>query len=131
MFRSVPFATHPTIQPLFLLLAPTSTELTHSLTDSQGHNGRRLSGYPAVGYEAFGSAGRAYVHFFHKCTLCGVCTLYLILTSGFIAGAVIGEDDDKKDEKDKWASRVILMCAAFELVSLSSFFSSSSSCCLL
>ena len=47
-------------------------------------DGRRLPSYPAVGRAAFGTAGEVTVQVFHKSTLVGVSTLFLILAAGFL-----------------------------------------------
>ena len=39
----------------------------------------RLTGYPEIGRAAYGSFGYYTVQFFHKTTLLGVCTIFLIL----------------------------------------------------
>ena len=44
-------------------------------------DGERVSGYPMIGEAAFGKIGYYTVHFFHKTTLLGVCTIFLILAS--------------------------------------------------
>ena len=44
----------------------------------------RLEGYPDIGMRAFGKPGRILVHVFHKATLIGVCTLFLILGAKFL-----------------------------------------------
>lgn len=52
--------------------------------------GGRLSGYPAIGEAAFGTPGLVVVHVFHKATLFGVATLFLILAGQFLVEGIGG-----------------------------------------
>merc|ERR1711971_102739 len=46
--------------------------------------------YPDIGDAAFGRAGRYFVHVFHKATLLGVSTLFLILAAKFLLEGIGG-----------------------------------------
>jgi len=46
--------------------------------------------YPDIGEAAFGRAGRYFVHVFHKATLLGVSTLFLILAAKFLLEGIGG-----------------------------------------
>ena len=52
--------------------------------------GGRLPCYPSVGYAAFGEPGRFVVHVFHKATLFGVATIFLILAGAFLVEGIGG-----------------------------------------
>lgn len=52
-------------------------------------NNKRLSGYPEIGYVAYGEMGRAIVNVFYNSVLLGVTTLYLIL-SGMDLESLVG-----------------------------------------
>jgi len=50
-----------------------------------GRDGTRLAGgFPEIGYAAYGNTGYYLVQFFHKTTLVGVCTLFLILAGDYV-----------------------------------------------
>ena len=53
-------------------------------------DGRRLDGYAAIGGAAYGRPGRVVVHVFHKATLFGVTTIFLILAAKFLTEGVGG-----------------------------------------
>jgi amino acid permease len=52
--------------------------------------GERLPCYPSVGYAAFGTFGRLVVQLFHKATLFGVSTIFLILAGAFLVEGIGG-----------------------------------------
>ena len=54
----------------------------------------RLEGYAAIGEAAFGRPGKVLVHIFHKATLVGVCTLFLILAAKFLMEGIGGGGND-------------------------------------
>lgn len=60
---------------------------------STGPRGSRLAGYPAIGTAAYGRAGLAVVHVFHKATLFGVASLFLILAAEFLLEGIGGGPD--------------------------------------
>ena len=51
---------------------------------------RRLAGYPDIGRAAFGTPGVVLVHVFHKATLLGVATIFLILAGKFLLEGIGG-----------------------------------------
>lgn len=85
----------------------------------------RLAGYPEIGRAAFGTAGVVVVHLFHKATLFGVSTLFLILSSKFLMeglggageGLVASIGDDEAVWQQRWtaisAGLVLLPVLAF------------------
>ena len=54
------------------------------------HGDERLAGYPEIGDAAYGRPGLVVVHFFHKATLFGVSTLFLILAGKFLCEGLGG-----------------------------------------
>lgn len=54
------------------------------------HGSGRLPDYPSVGMAAFGRPGRAVVQIFHKATLFGVATIFLILAGAFLVEGIGG-----------------------------------------
>ena len=50
-------------------------------------DGKRVPSWPALGYAAFGGAGRVCLHVFQKVTLLGIATLYFILAGIFLLEA--------------------------------------------
>jgi vesicular inhibitory amino acid transporter len=82
----------------------------------------RLEGYPEIGSAAFGRTGHALVQFFHKATLFGVATIFLILAAKFLTEGLGGQgegilnhtslfDDDAYDWTKIWtvASAVLVL----------------------
>lgn len=65
-----------------------------SVEDARAERRPRLSGYAAIGEAAFGRAGKVLVHIFHKATLVGVCTLFLILAAKFLMEGIGGGGND-------------------------------------
>lgn len=55
--------------------------------------GKRLAGYPQIGQAACGKTGTIIVQIFHKATLVGVTTLFLILAGKFLLEALGGDGD--------------------------------------
>ena len=51
---------------------------------------QRLESYAALGYEAYGTAGRVVVNVFQKSTLVGVSTIFLILAGKFLLEGIGG-----------------------------------------
>ena len=52
--------------------------------------GRRLNDYPAIGEAACGTCGRITVQIFHKLTLLGVTTIFMVLTAKFLLEGIGG-----------------------------------------
>jgi hypothetical protein len=50
----------------------------------------RLADYPAVGEEACGTCGRLTVQIFHKATLLGVTSIFLVLSAKFLLEGIGG-----------------------------------------
>lgn len=55
--------------------------------------GKRLAGYPQIGHAACGKAGTIIVQVFHKATLVGVTTIFLILAAKFLLEGLGGGGD--------------------------------------
>tara|TARA_B110000971_G_C19791720_1_gene400106 strand:+ start:28 stop:732 length:705 start_codon:yes stop_codon:yes gene_type:complete len=53
----------------------------------------RMAGYPEIGEAAFGRQGYYFVQIFHKATLFGVSTIFLILSAEFLQEGIGGGDD--------------------------------------
>ena len=64
--------------PFVLTISPRSCVAYFRSFWTGGREGR-LTGYPEIGRAAYGSFGYYLVQFFHKTTLLGVCTIFLIL----------------------------------------------------
>jgi len=90
-------------------------------------HGNRLPDYPSVGYAAFGAPGRAFVHFFHKATLFGVATIFLILAGAFLVEGVGGGGEGfipslgDPDDEVIWTQRWTAISAGVALVPLCTF----------
>lgn len=65
---------------VFMIMAAFVNEYTgRLLIQCLYYEGRRLSGYPEIGFVAYGKAGQAIVNVFYNSVLLGVTCLYLIL----------------------------------------------------
>lgn len=78
----------------------------------------RLKGYPAIGRAAYGKGGLTVVHLFHKATLVGVATLFLILAAKFLVDGVGGGGGGfapslgSPAAKEAWTKRWTIIAAA-------------------
>jgi vesicular inhibitory amino acid transporter len=75
--------------PMMILAAFVNEYTGRLLIDCLYINNQRLSGYPEIGYVAYGELGRAVVNVFYNSVLLGVTTLYLIL-SGMDLASLVG-----------------------------------------
>ena len=75
--------------PMMIMAASVNEYTGRLLIECLYVNNRRLSGYPEIGYVAYGQLGRAIVNVFYNSVLLGVTTLYLIL-SGMDLAALVG-----------------------------------------
>ena len=93
-------------------------------------NGVRLGSYPEVGRAAYGTAGVVVVQIFHKATLLGVTTIFLILAGKFLLEGIggggdglyhdsFGSSDD--DDVRRWQQTWTLVSAAVVLVPMLAF----------
>jgi amino acid permease len=57
---------------------------------------RRIEGFPEIGYKAYGMPGYVAVQLFHKATLFGVSTIFLVLTAKFLLEGLGGEGEGEK-----------------------------------
>lgn len=88
----------------------------------------RLSGYPDIGEEAFGRVGRVVVHVFHKATLLGVTTIFLILAGKFLTEGIGGQGEGffkdlnaGDDESATWTKRWTIISAVIVAIPVISF----------
>ena len=65
----------------------------YSGQDTSMNSQRRLKNYPAVGEEAYGKLGKWIVHIFHKATLLGVTSIFLVLASKFMLEGIGGNGE--------------------------------------
>eukprot|EP01063_Lacrimia_lanifica_P016457 TRINITY_DN22_c0_g1_i4.p1 TRINITY_DN22_c0_g1~~TRINITY_DN22_c0_g1_i4.p1 ORF type:complete len:480 (+),score=63.34 TRINITY_DN22_c0_g1_i4:46-1485(+) len=83
---------------------------------------RRLASYADVGHAAFGRTGRAVVHVFHKATLLGVSTLFVIVTATFLFEVIGGGGGGlvpglgSKDTEALWQTRWRVVTGAAVLI---------------
>ena len=62
----------------------------YSPKDRGVYTPRRLTDYPAVGHEACGFCGKLTVQIFHKATLIGVTSIFMVLTAKFLLEGIGG-----------------------------------------
>ena len=77
---------------IFLVAVLTNTTgrwLIKCLYSAEASN-TRLNDYPAVGQEACGLCGKVTVQIFHKATLLGVTSIFMVLTAKFLLEGVGG-----------------------------------------
>ena len=58
----------------------------------------RLEGYPEIGRASFGLPGYVFVQFFHKATLFGVSSIFLILSAKFLTEGLGGDGEGLLNE---------------------------------
>ena len=110
-----------TAKALIASLHSTPKRATHrKLADLHGG---RLPCYPSVGFAAFGEPGRFVVHVFHKATLFGVATIFLILAGAFLVEGIGGGGEGfasaaLANEEEKWTKIWTGIAAALALVPL-------------
>ncbi|GMI53623.1 hypothetical protein TeGR_g6357 [Tetraparma gracilis] len=83
-----------------LLLVAAITNWTNRLLVASlylGPTADRLPGYPEVGKAAFGYTGYVLVQIFHKFTLFGVSSIFLILAAKFLTEGLGGDGDGLLD----------------------------------
>ena len=84
--------------------------------------GRRLKDYPSIGKAAYGTFGKILVQVFHKLTLVGVTTIFLILAAKFLMEGIGGSgegfvpDLGSQDDAKTWQTRWTLISAALVAV---------------
>eukprot|EP00518_Triparma_eleuthera_P017592 CAMPEP_0197546008 /NCGR_PEP_ID=MMETSP1320-20131121/809_1 /TAXON_ID=91990 /ORGANISM="Bolidomonas sp., Strain RCC2347" /LENGTH=408 /DNA_ID=CAMNT_0043105555 /DNA_START=169 /DNA_END=1393 /DNA_ORIENTATION=+ len=82
---------------------------------------QRLEGYPEIGEAAFGRFGYYFVQFFHKATLFGVSTIFLVLAAKFLLEGLGGGGEGilnhavDFDPSIDWTSVWTIVAAAFVL----------------
>ena len=87
----------------------------------------RLNGYPDIGEEAFGRLGRVVVHVFHKATLLGVTTIFLILAGKFLTEGIGGQGDGffkdlgSGESTATWTKRWTIISACIVAIPVISF----------
>ena len=89
-----------------------------------GRDGARLNNYPAIGQEACGRAGKILVQVFHKATLLGVTTLFLILSGSFLLQSLGGDGPGllfNSTDSKKWTQLWTLISGCVVLVPVLSF----------
>lgn len=78
---------------------------------------KRLSDYPAIGEAAYGASGRILVQVFHKSTLVGVTTIFLILAGKFLMEGIGGSGEGfvpnlgTPEDASEWQTRWTLVTA--------------------
>lgn len=83
---------------------------------------RRLKNYPAIGAAAYGEKGRVLVQVFHKATLLGVTTIFLILSAKFLMEGIGGGGEGMlpslgtSADISTWQTRWTLISACLVLI---------------
>jgi amino acid permease len=62
----------------------------YSPKDNGINTPKRLTDYPSIGYEACGFCGKLTVQIFHKATLLGVTSIFMVLTAKFLLEGIGG-----------------------------------------
>jgi len=97
---------------IFLVALLTNTTGRWLIKCLYQENGKRLHDYPAVGQAACGMCGRVTVQIFHKATLLGVTTIFMVLTAKFLLEGLggggegfvptLGTEQDAAEWQKRW-----------------------------
>eukprot|EP00943_MAST-04B_sp_MAST-4B-sp1_P002120 g2120.t1 len=117
---------------LFIVALMTNTTgkwLIHCLYESSNNNkelllqpSKRLNDYPSIGEAAYGTSGRILVQIFHKSTLVGVTTIFLILAGKFLMEGIGGSGEGfvpnlgTAEDASEWQTRWTLITAGIVAV---------------
>ena len=71
----------------------------------------RLNDYPSIGDAAYGFTGKCLVQIFHKLTLIGVTTIFLILSAKFLMEGIGSSDLGTANDASLWQTRWTLITA--------------------
>jgi len=114
----VALMTNTTAKWLIRCLYPVQLGEAHHLQTEP----ERLEDYPAIGAKAYGRCGRILVQIFHKATLLGVTTIFLILSGKFLLEGIGGDGEGVAShlggpgDTAKWTTRWTLVSAGIVMI---------------